>query len=111
MYEHSKNRISINGNELVFDKDILEIIDVDDGVLILLEATEETDLDLLFLYNKNGGLIWQIKKPNKEYLPKKQLPYVGITEQSGQYWVVDFMGFIYYFDIETGEITGSKFVR
>lgn len=109
---YNKNVVYINSKEIIFKYDILEIEEVGDKILVLLKIEQGyNELDNLYCISNKGDMLWRIEPADENYAGKLKFPYFGISSSNSKYSVVDFYGRRFFFDIDTGKITGKDVVK
>ena len=97
------NIISYNDKSIVMKSKIIDYIITTEYIVILEEYVGD-DFDLVYCFDTELNLLWEIKTPDSKFIGKKQLPYVGLSIGDGL-TVVDTLGRYFIIDIDTGDIT------
>jgi hypothetical protein len=104
-----KNRVTVNGRSVAFNRDVAEYLPYEDTLIVLLNIMDKTEYENLYCVDANAKVIWRIQDV-REALP-------DLTEQSsifslmrffnGVFTYDDFLNRSFKFDPKTGKITGK----
>ncbi|MEK2688175.1 hypothetical protein [Bdellovibrio sp. GT3] len=105
----SKNSISENDLTITFLHDIEEIIETEDGAIVLLKFWVKSGMGYniwnnVYKINKSLEIQWQIQGA-------KQKCYTSIVHNNDEYRAVDWDGFSNVIDMKTGKVVREYFVK
>jgi hypothetical protein len=101
-----KNRVTVHGRSVAFNRDIVEYLLYEDTLIVLLNIMDKTEYENLYCVDANAKVIWRIQDV-REALP-------DLTEQSSIFGLLEFpnsvftysdcLGRSFKFDPKTGKI-------
>ncbi len=101
----NENVITIDGEEISFDQNILEAIETQ-NVIVVVTAPINGINDNVFGISLSSDEIWTIQSYSKLNPSFSQTPYVGISILDENVIVTDFCGCKFVIDPITGNIIG-----
>ena len=102
---HQGNSLTINDNIITFPLNIAQVIDVEGLVIVRLRLEGENNIMRnVYAYDRKGNLIWTIQEPHIQ--PSGTFPiYSFIRIEDGKLIAGNTVGYDYFVDLKTGEVT------
>lgn len=106
-----ENTLIYNQTTYTFSHKILEALCMDRKLLVVFDPYESRcPQKNLCCFSLSKELLWQIAPPEQKAY-QTALPFVGVSLINGQCYAVDFSGRSFSLDLQTGTITGQRFVK
>jgi len=107
---YNKNELLIGKNKVEFSHPIDKILEVKNGVVVMLEAITKVSDKNIYFVNLDGSIKWRIQdtEPSKEF----SAYYTGMgLYDGGGLKVFDFTGYACKINLEDGTIFDREFTK